>query len=143
MEVGLGSMDLTELRGVELMDYCLHCQRRGRWIKQDGVWRCSRYRCGYERPKRIVPLSRARSHESGNRTLETIADLGLIFDHLHLWEFRAWWSYVALGSYQRAFYSCRKLWPRREAGWSLRRVQMLTVAARERSQPRLERGGWI
>lgn len=138
---------------IQYAQTCPKCGRRDLWGKDTrGVERClggfKRFRCGTARPSRFVRGSGPRlkgraSGRSGNLRIERVADLGLVFSKLHLWEFRTWESRIFARSYQRAFHELREMYPRRIGGWSLRTVRSLTDDARDRARPMLERRGFI
>lgn len=146
--------DPFEDRVIVYAQTCPKCGQRDLWGKDTrGIERClggfRRYRCGTARPSRFVlrgsgPSLKGRaSGRSGNSRIERVADLGLVFSNLHLWERRAWESYVFVRSYKRAFHELRDGYPRRNGGWSLRTVRILTDDARDRARPMLERRGFI
>lgn len=144
--------DPFEGRIVEFALICPRCGTRDDWgVDTRGVQRCrgGGLRCGVARPQRFVvrgsgPSLKGRAPgRSGNRRLERVAELGLVFGHLHIWERRSWAGYILAGSYTRAFHNLRKGWPRRKGGWSLQTVRILADDARDRARPMLERRGLI
>lgn len=144
---GVSGVDPIAMRGIEWAKICPVCHG-DRWVEQDGVQRCGAFRCGAPRPSKMIGVTRGFFQEntrrhSGNYRLERQADLGMVFRVLLVWEFRAWWTYVALGSYRRSFHFCRQHYHRRTAGWSLHQVKRLCGDARDRTRPRLEQRGLI
>jgi len=155
----LSGIDPIAMRGIEYAKVCQYCKKKKKarskspneaepWKRQDGVWRCTGFRCGKLRPWKVIGVPRGYFQEnvrrhSGHAGVEQLAELGLAFRVLTLWQLRAWWAYVALRDYRRTVHFCREIWPRYVAGWSLHKVKLLVDKARERARPELIRRGLI
>jgi len=157
-QAGVSAVDPMAMRGKDYAKVCPHCKKKKRprrkrgskplpaWVFQDGAWRCTTFKCGKLRPWSLVAVPRGFFQEnarrsSGNRSVERSADLGVAFSVLSMWELRAWWSYIAIGSYRGAARFCKDQWP--SYGWNYRRVMLLADTARDLARPRLIRRGLI